>query len=57
MSRLITSYKGHLRNLLEAWQVIWTLLEVRRETQATFLVATVILGFLRILKKSGIVTF
>ena len=30
----------------------WTLLEVRRETQVTFLVATVILGFLSIFKKS-----
>ena len=33
------------------------LLKVRRETQFTFLVARVILGFLTILQESGIVTF
>ena len=33
-------------------RAIWPLIEVRRETQFTFLVATVILGFLTILKKS-----
>ena len=36
---------------------IQTLLKVRRETQFTFLVARVILGFLTILQESGIVTF
>ena len=53
MSRLL-SYDRHLRNLLEAWQVIRTVLEVRWETQATFIVATVILGFLTIIKKSQV---
>ena len=33
-------------------RAIWPLVEVRRETQLTFLIATVILGFLTILKKS-----
>ena len=32
-------------------RAIWTLLEVRRETEGPFLVATVILGFLAIFKK------
>ena len=38
-------------------KAIRTLLEVRQETQGTFLVATVILGFLCIFKKSGIGNF
>ena len=33
-------------------RTIWTLLEVRQETKAHFLVGTVILGFLSIFKKS-----
>ena len=52
MSGLLSSYEGHLRNLHEAFREIRTLLEVRRETECPFLVATVILGFLSIFKKS-----
>ena len=37
---------------LRLGRAIWLLVEVRRETQFTFLVITVILGFLTILKKS-----
>ena len=42
---------------LRLGRAIWPLVEVRREIQFTFLVATVILGFLTILKESGILTF
>ena len=42
---------------LRIGKAIRTLLEVRQETQGTFLVATVILGFLCIFKKSGIGNF
>ena len=35
----------------------WMLLEVRQQTKGPFLVATVILGFLSIFNKSGIITF
>ena len=38
-------------------RTIRTLLEVRQETEVHFLVGTVILEFLSILKESGIVTF
>ena len=43
-SGLLSSYDGHFRNLNKAWQ------EVRQETESHFLVGTVILGFLTILK-------
>ena len=38
-------------------RTIRTLLEVRQDTKAHFLVGTVLLGFLSIFKKAGIVTF
>ena len=38
-------------------RIIRTLLEVRQETEVHFLVGTLILGFLSILKESGIITF
>ena len=38
-------------------RTIWTVLEVKQETKAHFLVGRVILGYLSILKESGIVTF
>ena len=39
-------------------RAIWTLFELRRETECPFLVARVILGFLSIFKKeSGNITF
>ena len=45
-SALLSSNKGHLRNLQEACRAKRTLLEVRRENHDPFLVATVILGYL-----------
>ena len=51
-SGLLSSYVGHLRNLLEAWQGNRTLLEVKHETQHPVIVATVTLGFLSVFKKS-----
>ena len=51
-SGIMSSYMGHRLNLLEAWQRIKTVIEVNQETQGTFLVATVILGFLSIFNKS-----
>ena len=51
-SGLLSRYEGHLRNLLEAWNCKGMLLDVRRETQGPFRVATLILGFLSIFKKS-----
>ena len=52
MSGLLSSYDGNLRNLTRLIRTIRTLLEVRQETKAHFLVVTVILGFLSIFKKS-----
>ena len=52
MSGLLSSYEVHVSNLHDAWQSIGMLLGVRRETQGPFLVATVILVFLSIFKKS-----
>ena len=51
MSGLLSSYEGHLRNLLEAWQGNTDASRERREMQGPFLVAKVILGFLSIFKK------
>ena len=51
-SGIQSSYKGHLRNLKEVWQAIRTLLKVRLEPKCPCLIATVILGFLSIFKKS-----
>ena len=51
MTGLLYSYDGQLRNLNYAWQDITMLLAVRQETEFHFLVGTVILGFLSILKK------
>ena len=51
-SGLLSSYEGHLRNVHESWQSIRKVLEVRRETECPFLIATVILGFLSIFKQS-----
>ena len=47
----MSSSDGNLRSLNEAWQNNRTLLEVRQETEVHFLVGTVILGFLSIIKK------
>ena len=52
MSGLLSSYEGHLRNLLEAWQGNTDASRERREMQGPFLVAKVILGFFSIFKKS-----
>ena len=51
-SGFLSSYDGHLSNLTRLGRIIQRLLEVRRETKRTFLVGTVILGFLSIFKKS-----
>ena len=51
-SGLMSSYEGHFRSLLEAWQGNINASGVRMENQCPFLVATVILGFLAILNKS-----
>ena len=52
MSGLLSRYEGHPRNFLEACIAIGTLLDVRWETECPFLVATVILGFLSILRRN-----
>ena len=52
MSGLMSSYEGHLRSLLEAWQGNTNAFGGEEETQCPFLVATVILGFLAIFNKS-----
>ena len=51
-SELLSSYEGHLRNLHEAWQGNIDASRGRGETEAPFLVATVIMGFLSVVKKS-----
>ena len=51
MSGLLSRYKGHLRNILKLGIALGTLLDVRRETECPFLVATVTLGFLSIITK------
>ena len=55
-SGLLPSNEEYLRNLHEVWQDIRTLLEVSQETKVPFLVATVILGFLQIFKKSQVLS-
>ena len=49
-SYLVTMYTSGIETRLS--RTIWTLLEVRQETKAHFLVGTVILGFLSIFKKT-----
>ena len=51
-SGLLSRYEGHVRYLLEAWQGNTDAFEERRENQCSFIVATVILGFLSIFNKS-----
>ena len=46
----LSRYEGQLRNVNKVWQDIRTLLEVKWEFRSLFLFATVILGFLTILK-------
>ena len=52
MSGLLSSYEGQLRNLHEAWQGNMDTFRVEAQDQVSILVATVILGFLSIFKKS-----
>ena len=52
MSGLFSSSEGQLGFLLEACRAVGAPLEVRRETQGLFPVATVILEFLSIFKRS-----
>ena len=52
MSGLLSSYEGHLRNLLEAWQGNTDTSRGEAGDPGPFLVATVILGFLSIFNKS-----
>ena len=51
-SGLLSSYKDTSGIPSRLGRLIWTLLEVRWETESPFLVATVILRFLSIIKKS-----
>ena len=50
-SGLLSSYEGHLRNLLEAWQGNTDTSRGEAGCQSPFLAATVILGFLSIFNK------
>ena len=50
-SGLLSSYDGHLRNLHEAWQGNKVASCGKAETEGPFIVATLILGFLSIVKK------
>ena len=54
-SGLLSSYDGHLGKLNYAFRKMQTLLEVSREVKRPLLVGTVILVFLSIFTKSGIV--
>ena len=50
-SELLSSYDGHLRNVIRLGREIRMPLEVKQNIKPPFLVGTVILGFLSIFKK------
>ena len=51
-SGLLSSYEGHLRNLFQAWQGNRDAFRCEEGDQGPFPVATVILGFLSILRRN-----